>query len=1074
MLEIDLGKVGITPAGNWGNKVNYEKLTAVTWKGRSYLSKIANKGVEPGTNSDVWQLLAEKGADGEGGGGGGGEGTTTDIGVERFTDGLLYWTKNGTWLLDEYGQKVRAQGLDGKDGKDGEGGGGSGDGESAFKSIIFLRSPSTPPLPQGGTFERPVASGWFDGIPSGESILWMSTRWFYSDANKTALTSWSAPVQATDTADIDLEFSSIATVTDPSRDPSNYWHNDGRENDIWMAVRKKSNGVWGNWSVVKIKGEDGAPGEPGADGSSIHILGSLESDSLLPDDGTQTSGDCYLIDGDLWVWDGDSWVNVGEIQGPAGESSYIFVAYSDDGGLTLTTNYGTDPGLYMGYAIVSVNTRPTTASAYSNWARFKGEDGFGYEYIYKATTDDTAPNIPESSNVDEYVPEGWSDDPIGVDASYPYCWVCQRKKTNGIWGAYTGNPDTNKAALWAKWGADGTDGISPNTAYKSIVFKRTNTTPSAPDASSGSYASPVPTGWSDGVPAGSEMLWMSTRIFSSDGEAPQQAAWTTPQAVTDTEYMDYMFSDEESPATPNKSTPSGSDSTGDWGESADSSTIWMAMRPIANGAYVTGSTWNMIKVKGEDGQDGRSVIIKGHVSTSSQLPVSGNTAGDAYTVGTGTTNNLYVWDGDSWENAGRFNGTDGTSSYIHIKYSNDNGAHFTSNNGETPGDYIGIYVDGNATDSSSVSAYQWKLIKGDDGFGYEYIYKLTNTSTAPSVPGTSQQTDGDVPTGWSDDPQDVSSSNPYLWVCYRKKTDGTWGSWIGSATDNTKAALFSHYGQNGTNGTNGRNGTDGNNGKTVRGPGDWETGKSYQGSENIYAEFVDFVYYNGDYNTLYYCKISHTSSSSINPTNTTYWGVAPMKEIIATKLFYAQLGFVNNLGVNILKVQNGNSGSIYGGMMPPDTDYASNKNNGNTIFWVGGATPDDQNTAFKVDSSGNGTFAGVVRATALYKSLVRYSKSTNSSTTYLDGGCPDIIVVKVFKDTIGTNANIVLPTASSAEGRILTFYVKAASNTELAVLARSGESIEDISGSFSADSISLTGSSRVDLYSDGSDWVRLN
>ena len=64
MLEIDLGKVGITPAGNWGNKVNYEKLTAVTWRGRSYLSKIANKGVEPGTNSDVWQLLAEKGADG--------------------------------------------------------------------------------------------------------------------------------------------------------------------------------------------------------------------------------------------------------------------------------------------------------------------------------------------------------------------------------------------------------------------------------------------------------------------------------------------------------------------------------------------------------------------------------------------------------------------------------------------------------------------------------------------------------------------------------------------------------------------------------------------------------------------------------------------------------------------------------------------------------------------------------------------------------------------------------------------------------------------------------------------------
>lgn len=1065
-FQIDLGKIGVTPAGGWGATVNYEKLTVVSWGGRSYMSKIPNKGVEPGTNSDVWQLLADKGADGQGGGGGGGSTVTTDIGVERYIDGYLYWTKNGVWLLDENGNKVRAQGIDGKDGQDAQGGGEGGSSTTAvsmFKSIIFLRSAEVPAPPTGGTYERPIASGWSDGIPSGEQRLWMSSRWFYSDPTMTAQTTWSAPAQATDTADIDLEFSNIASPGTPSTNPT-YWHNNGLENDIWMAVRKKNNGIWGEWSVVKIKGEDGRQGEPGADGSSIHILGSLSAETDLPD-GTGDpieSGDCYLIDGDLWVWDGDSWENVGEIQGPAGESSYIFVAYSDDGGTTLTANYGTDPGLYLGYAIVSTNERPVLASAYSNWARFKGQDGFGYEYIYKATTDDTAPNIPESSNVDEYVPTGWSDDPIGVDAEYPYCWVCQRKKSNGVWGNYTGNPDTNKAALWAKWGTDGTDGISPNTSYKSIVFKRSNTTPNAPSSSDGSYASPVPTGWSDGVPQGSEILWMSTRIFSSDGESPQQSAWTTPQAVTDNEYMDYIFSSEASPATPSKSSPSTA-ATGDWGETADSSTIWMAMRTVSNGAYAAGSSWNVVKIKGEDGQDGRSVIILGHKTSTSQLPVSGNNVGDAWTVGSSTTNTLYVWDGDSWENAGRFNGVDGTSSYLHIKYSNDNGAHFTGNNGETPGDYIGMYVDNDPTDSSSVSDYTWKLFRGEDGFGYEYIYKLTSNSTAPAVPGTSTDTDGYLPTGWDDDPGDVSTTYPYCWVCYRKKTDGAWGSWIGSSSNTGYAALFSHYGKDGTNGTNGTNGTDGSNGKTVRGPANWESGKDYQGSQTAAADFVDLVYYNGNYNVLYACKKSHYSSNSSAPPNTNYWEACPMKDIIATKIFYSQLGYVENLGVNHLKVQNGSS--IVGGFMSANTTYASNKNNGNYLLWAGSDTP--STAPFSVDKDGNGNFAGVVRASVLYKSFSR-DLLLNQEVVNLGTDCADIIAIST-SGTISTTT-VRLPSPSSCSGRILTICGMAASGISL-VASGNGTTIYSIGGA-SLSSPSLIG--RSEFYSNGSNWIRIS
>ena len=61
------------------------------------------------------------------------------------------------------------------------------------------------------------------------------------------------------------------------------------------------------------------------------------------------------------------------------------------------------------------------------------------------------------------------------------------------------------------------------------------------------------------------------------------------------------------------------------------------------------------------------------------------------------------------------NGENGETSYLHIKYSNDGGTTFTSNNGEDVGLYIGQYVDFVQQDSSTPSKYKWALIKGADG-----------------------------------------------------------------------------------------------------------------------------------------------------------------------------------------------------------------------------------------------------------------------------------------------------------------------------------------------------------------------
>lgn len=61
------------------------------------------------------------------------------------------------------------------------------------------------------------------------------------------------------------------------------------------------------------------------------------------------------------------------------------------------------------------------------------------------------------------------------------------------------------------------------------------------------------------------------------------------------------------------------------------------------------------------------------------------------------------------------NGADGKASYLHIKYSNDGGKTFTSNSGETVGDYIGQCADFNKDDPTTVGVYTWSKIKGDTG-----------------------------------------------------------------------------------------------------------------------------------------------------------------------------------------------------------------------------------------------------------------------------------------------------------------------------------------------------------------------
>ena len=95
------------------------------------------------------------------------------------------------------------------------------------------------------------------------------------------------------------------------------------------------------------------------------------------------------------------------------------------------------------------------------------------------------------------------------------------------------------------------------------------------------------------------------------------------------------------------------------------------------------------------------------------------------------------------------NGLDGMTSYLHLKYSNDGGKTFTSNNGETPGDYIGQYTDFTQADSTSTSSYAWSKIKGEKG--------EPGTDGAQGIPG----------------PAGANGQTLYTWVKYSNNADGS-------------------------------------------------------------------------------------------------------------------------------------------------------------------------------------------------------------------------------------------------------------------------------------------------------------
>lgn len=183
-----------------------------------------------------------------------------------------------------------------------------------------------------------------------------------------------------------------------------------------QAMLNASTNTFGTWSTpIRITGMNGGNG---ADGTDIEFI-YLRNTGNTPSKPVSENKDDYVPSG--WT---DS---------PSG----------------ITATYQ--------YEWVCVRTKPSgsgTWSAYSTpviWAKWgdKGTDGDGMVYIFQRTEVETAPSTPLvfSPNAG-FVPSGWTDEPSGVSADYPFEWVSMRKKTNGVWGGFSEPTLWNNYVVW--------------------------------------------------------------------------------------------------------------------------------------------------------------------------------------------------------------------------------------------------------------------------------------------------------------------------------------------------------------------------------------------------------------------------------------------------------------------------------------------------------------------------------------------------------------------------------------------------------------------------------------------------
>lgn len=204
---------------------------------------------------------------------------------------------------------------------------------------------------------------------------------------------------------------------------------------VWQIQRfANPDGTLTAWSnLIRLTGADG---EDGKDGNSIEFIYTRNADGSQPSTPASVNQAGHIPSG---------WTNH-----PSGVTASLMYEWVSQRYLDKSTQKWGDwstPGM---------------------WSRYseRGKDGDGYEYIYRRFSNyvggtSLAPggqyyppaNVDSSEyQQDDYVPNGWTDNPTGPTDAIKYEYVWTRKKENSKWQAW------KTGALWSKWGDKGDQG----------------------------------------------------------------------------------------------------------------------------------------------------------------------------------------------------------------------------------------------------------------------------------------------------------------------------------------------------------------------------------------------------------------------------------------------------------------------------------------------------------------------------------------------------------------------------------------------------------------------------------------
>lgn len=439
-----------------------------------------------------------------------------------------------------------------------------------------------------------------------------------------------------------------------------------------------------------------------------------------------------------------------------------------------------------------------------------GADGAKIEFIYTLftpTNDKPRPDTPSTSQQDDYIPFGWSDNPQGVSKEKQYEWVSTREKKaakigEGHWSEFS------QPVVWSKWGEKGMDG----DGYE-YIFTRTadvDKVPATPSSiQQNDYIPTISNGgstdynWSDDPKGTNETYkaeWTCKRVRTdgvwSDFSTP--ALWSNwgEQGLSGGHYQYRWKVSSTKPTT----TP---DNDSSWSTNSEQTIeqgqyVWQIQR-FVNPDGTTTAWGNIIRLTGADGKDGEDgnsiefLYARNSTGVIPQKPADNQTTD---WTGRGP-------DGTEWTDNPQGVTPNLTYEYVCQRYKNKATQLWESYS--TPGIWA-RYAE-----------------RGKDGDGYEYIYIRQSTWKSqgqlnPSsdsvyiadgniyppanVESDAYQTDDYVPSGYSDNPETVNSQIRYQYMWARKKEGGKWKAWKNGSLW-TNFAVDGEQGEPGTPGAPG-------------------------------------------------------------------------------------------------------------------------------------------------------------------------------------------------------------------------------------------------------------------------------